>query len=63
MIVKADRVYDVKLKNRSAFYWGDTPEFLVIAKNAQEAAAKASRRAGKIYRIISVNEVGQIDIW
>lgn len=61
--MKADRVYDVKLKNRSASYWGDTPNYWVIAKNAQQAAAKASRRAGKVYRIISVSEAGQIDIW
>jgi hypothetical protein len=56
-----NRVYSVSLQNR---HWAnDKIEYWVLARNAQQAASKALRKAGRIFRVTAVSEVGEIDIF
>ena len=57
------RVFSVHLKNKSAFYPNDLIHYWVLAKTAQEAASKALKKAGSVYRITEVKEEGTIDIY
>jgi hypothetical protein len=57
------RVFSVRLKNKSTSYPDDTIHYWVLAKTAQEAASKALKKTGSIYRITEVKDEGTIDIY